>query len=51
LTDITESKDEIQGKIEDEISSISDPRLLKKVMALLESAIKSDMSRSKELSK
>ena len=46
-----ESKDEIQAKIEDEISAISDPKLLKKVMALLESAIKTDMSRSKEPSK
>ena len=45
-----ESKDEIQAKIEEEISGIQDPRLLKKVMALLETAIKSDMSRSKEVS-
>ena len=45
-----ESKDEIQAIIEQEISGIQDPRLLKKVMALLETAIKSDMSRSKEVS-
>lgn len=47
ISEGNESKEEIQAKIEEEIKGIKDPLLLKKVMALLQEAIKSDMSKSR----